>query len=57
MTLVDLTALDMWNATIAANNIKDFITTLAGLPSSHVENLIVQLTSKLSPKQQSVEKL
>ena len=40
--LVDFAALDMQNATIAANEMKDFIATLTGLPPSQVENQIAQ---------------
>jgi hypothetical protein len=48
MILVDFPALDMQNATIAANEIKDFIATLAGLPPSPVENQIVQLNKQVA---------
>jgi bacterioferritin (cytochrome b1) len=43
--LVDFTAQDMQNATRAANKMKDFIATLAGLPPFQVENQIVQLNT------------
>jgi glycerol-3-phosphate responsive antiterminator len=42
MILLDFATLDKLNATIVANDRKDFITMLAGLPPSQVENLIAQ---------------
>jgi hypothetical protein len=43
----DMAALAMQNATIAANEIKDFIATLAGLPPSPVKNHIAQLINQV----------
>jgi hypothetical protein len=43
MILVDFALLDMPNPTIAGNQMKDFTTTLTGLPPFQVENQIVQL--------------
>jgi hypothetical protein len=48
MILVDFAALDMQNVTIAANKMKDFIATLAGLPPSQVENQIAQLNKQVT---------
>jgi hypothetical protein len=46
MVLVDYATQHMQNPTIAANKMKDFITTLAGLPPSQGENQIVQLNEQ-----------
>jgi hypothetical protein len=43
MILVDFATFDMQNATLAANEMKDFIATLAGLPPSPVKNQIARL--------------
>jgi chromosome segregation ATPase len=43
MILVDFAALDMQNATLAENQMKDFIATPAGLPPFQVENQLAQL--------------
>jgi hypothetical protein len=42
LILVDFAMLDIQNATIAANEMKDFIATLTKLPPSQVKNLIVR---------------
>jgi hypothetical protein len=45
---VDFAALDMQNATIATNEMKDFITALTGLPSSQVTKQDAQLNEQVA---------
>jgi hypothetical protein len=47
MILVDFTTLDMQNTSFAANEIKHFIATVAGLAPSQVNNQIAQLNKQV----------
>jgi hypothetical protein len=48
MILEDFTTLNMQNTTVAANEMKDFIAILAGLPQSQSENEITQLKEQIA---------
>jgi hypothetical protein len=43
MIMVDFAAQDMQNANVAANEMKDFIATVPGLPQSQVQIQLAQL--------------
>jgi hypothetical protein len=47
MVRVDFVILDMQNATSAANQMKDFIAMLTGLPPSKIENQIARLNEQV----------
>jgi hypothetical protein len=50
MTLVVFAILDMQNATLAANGMKDFIATLGGLSPFHIKNQFARLKEHVHPE-------
>jgi hypothetical protein len=55
--LVDFASLHMRNAVIAANEMKDFIATLTGLPRSQVKHQIAQLHEQACTKATTITKI